>query len=146
MTTARPRCCSRLASTRPPVSTAAPTAWLRALLLRRVHALVRLGLPRNPNHWDKTAPYIEKIERPIITEYATALAQLKAGGIHYYGDGDVDAVRSEDIVSTKKDMPELQMMPTDVTGAQPLLHVRPGPGIALPRRARAPRLDELARP
>jgi len=72
---------------------------------------------RNPNYWDKTAPYIARIERPIITEYATALAQLKNGGIYYYGDGEAEGVRSEDIIATKRDTPELQMQPTDVTGA-----------------------------
>ena len=64
---------------------------------------------RNPNFYDKSFPFIDRIENPIIPEYATALSQLKAGRI--YG---MD-VPGEDILQTKADAPALLLYENDVT-------------------------------
>jgi peptide/nickel transport system substrate-binding protein len=58
---------------------------------------------RNPEYYDKTAPYLDQIDTPIILEYAQGLAQLKAGNIYTY------SVRSEDILSVKRDIPDLKI-------------------------------------
>jgi len=62
---------------------------------------------RNPNYWDKERPYLDGIERPIISEYAAGLAQLKAGNLATWN------VRAEDIIATKNDAPHLDMYQVD---------------------------------
>ena len=49
-------------------------------------------------------PYIDQLDSPIITEYAAQLAQFKAGNLYFLG------LRSEDILPTKKELPQLEMM------------------------------------
>jgi peptide/nickel transport system substrate-binding protein len=58
---------------------------------------------RNPNFYRKDQPLLEGIDLPIITEYAQALAQLKAGRVYTY------TLRQEDILQTKADVPALRM-------------------------------------
>ena len=69
---------------------------------------------RNPGHWDSQAPYIDRIEMPIISEYAGAIAQLRAGGIYYYASGS--GVQAEDLLQIKSDVSELQLVEEDVVG------------------------------
>ena len=63
--------------------------------------LGRLDLKRNPNYYDKERPFIDEIQRPIIPEYANALAQFRTGNLL---DMTVDArkIRAEDILPTKQ--------------------------------------------
>ncbi|HLF76204.1 MAG TPA: ABC transporter substrate-binding protein, partial [Dehalococcoidia bacterium] len=60
---------------------------------------------KNPDYYVKNRPFIDRIEVPIIPEYATRLAQFKAGNIHLdvmgaFGGGQAD------IVPSKKELPE----------------------------------------
>src|SRR3712207_1135823 len=64
---------------------------------------------RNPNWHVKDRPFMDGIELPIIPEYAAQLAQFKAGNIY------TGVVRQEDILQTKKDLPELQLTQGDYT-------------------------------
>jgi len=64
---------------------------------------------RNPGFWEKSWPYVENISVPIVTEYATALAQFKTGGIYLF-----DELRSEDVLQTKRDVPALSLYQSDV--------------------------------
>src|SRR5439155_17203502 len=41
-------------------------------------------LKRNPDYWDKDYALVDQIELPIISEYATTLAQFKAGNIYSF--------------------------------------------------------------
>ena len=41
---------------------------------------------RNPDYWDKDEAMVEQIDLPIIPEYASALAQFKAGNIYSMGN------------------------------------------------------------
>ncbi len=59
---------------------------------------------RNPDYHIKGRPFADKVEQPIVPEYATRLSQFKAGGI-WPNIG----VRQEDIVSTKRDVPDLML-------------------------------------
>jgi ABC-type transport system substrate-binding protein len=61
----------------------------------------RVIYERNPNHWNAEKFNLDRVEMPVITEYATGLAQLKAGGVYEY------ILRSEDILQTKQDVPAL---------------------------------------
>jgi len=63
----------------------------------------RFVFKKNPTYYDKSGPYIDGAEFPIITEYAQGLAQLKAGALYTY------PVRGEDVLTTKKDVPALSL-------------------------------------
>jgi ABC-type transport system substrate-binding protein len=52
-------------------------------------------------------PYIEEINWPTVPEYASFLAQFRAGAIHLAA-----GIRAEDVLSTKRDLPQLELMPT----------------------------------
>ena len=54
---------------------------------------------RAPNYYNKDKPYPDKLEKPIITEYANRLAQFKTGNIY------TDVATSNDQIQTKKDIP-----------------------------------------
>ncbi len=68
-----------------------------------------LTLKRNPGFKQdkRDLPFMDELEYPTVQEYATFLAQFKAGAI-YDGGG----IRAEDILPTKTDVPQLEMMQT----------------------------------
>lgn len=68
---------------------------------------------KNPNWYNKPLPFLDGIDRPIVSEYATGLAQFKAGNLWSYG------VRQEDILTVKRDVPELQMRQSDSFSRNP---------------------------
>ena len=59
---------------------------------------------KNPDYYNKGRPFADKIDHPIVPEYATRLAQFKAGNIY----NDI-GVTQEDIFSTRRDVPALLM-------------------------------------
>jgi ABC-type transport system substrate-binding protein len=61
---------------------------------------------KNPDYYVKDRPFIDRIEVPIVPEYATRLAQFKAGNIHTDVMGGNGGGQG-DIVPTKKEHPEL---------------------------------------
>jgi ABC-type transport system substrate-binding protein len=63
----------------------------------------RVVWTRNPDYWMPERPFFERIERPIITEYAARLAQFRAGSIY------TTVVNSTDLVQTKNDLPATTM-------------------------------------
>jgi ABC-type transport system substrate-binding protein len=56
---------------------------------------------RNAEYYDKTMPYVDYVEAPIVREYAQGMAQFRAGNTYTY------SVRGEDIFVTKRDVPDL---------------------------------------
>jgi ABC-type transport system substrate-binding protein len=64
---------------------------------------------RHAEFYDKTLPYFDQIENPILPEYAAGLAQFTQGRLHAF------AVRQEDILQAKKDAPLLNLYVTDVS-------------------------------
>jgi ABC-type transport system substrate-binding protein len=52
-------------------------------------------------------PYIDEINWPTVAEYAAFLAQFRTGAIHLAA-----GIRAEDVLPTKRDLPELELMPT----------------------------------
>jgi ABC-type transport system substrate-binding protein len=68
---------------------------------------------KNPNWYNKPYPFLDGIDRPIVSEYATGLAQFKAGNLWSY------AVRQEDILAVKRDVPQLQMRQADSFSRNP---------------------------
>jgi ABC-type transport system substrate-binding protein len=68
---------------------------------------------RNPNFKrDKRGdiPYIDEVKWPVVNEYATFLAQFKAGSIHL-----ANGIRAEDILPVKSDHPEVEIMQAPFT-------------------------------
>ena len=65
---------------------------------------------RNEEFWDKSIGFIDQLEYPIITEYAQGMAQLRAGNIYTY------AIRPEDVLQLKRDVPAISMYAGEITG------------------------------
>jgi ABC-type transport system substrate-binding protein len=67
---------------------------------------------RHEDYWDKNNVFLDEIDYPIITEYAQGIAQFRTGNIHLY------AVRQEDVLGLKKDVPAINLYAGDIaTGA-----------------------------
>ena len=60
---------------------------------------------RNPEWYDSPRPYFEKLEQTLLKEYASGLAQFKAKNIWNF------KVNSQDILPTKRDQPEMVLLP-----------------------------------
>jgi peptide/nickel transport system substrate-binding protein len=75
---------------------------------------------RNPQFGQEERgwPYMDQIDMPIITEYAQQLAQLKNGAVYTLGGPNLTGgVRAEDLLATKREVMQLEMIPTDVQHA-----------------------------
>ena len=70
---------------------------------------------RNPDYYEKDFPFADEVEVPIVREYAQALAQLKAGALFTYSSG-TSAVRGEDVIPFKRDVPQLRMYQNEPSG------------------------------
>jgi peptide/nickel transport system substrate-binding protein len=98
---------------------------------------------RNPDYWDAAnTPFFDTIEYPIITEYAQQLAQIKAGNIYSLFGVSGSGMRPDDILVTRKDVPELNLYAVKPWGFSP--------GVALqfgtqPTEANAAFKDERVR-
>jgi ABC-type transport system substrate-binding protein len=81
---------------------------------------VALHWKRNPNFKRASLkngePFIEEIHEPVIPDISQATAQFRAGAIYEYN------VQAVDILSTKRDLPQLMMRTTDpnITGTERL--------------------------
>lgn len=56
---------------------------------------------KNPDYWDADNVYLDGFDIPIIPEYAAGMAQFRAKKVWSF------AVRQEDVIATKKDVPDL---------------------------------------
>ncbi|HEY7269783.1 MAG TPA: ABC transporter substrate-binding protein [Dehalococcoidia bacterium] len=56
-----------------------------------------------PDYYEKGLPYIDRLEFPFVTEYATRLAQFRAGGIY------TPIATANDIIQLKKDIAALNI-------------------------------------
>jgi ABC-type transport system substrate-binding protein len=98
---------------------------------------VGIELKRNPNFYLKDVPFLDGISRPFVTEYSAQLAQFKTGNILGMGTFLGSAqVRAEDILQTKRDVPDLLMYQTPVGGTNPTAYFgyRPQPPEKTPFR------------
>jgi ABC-type transport system substrate-binding protein len=68
---------------------------------------VGLQLKRHDGHYEASKTYIDEVKETIIPEYANGIAQFRAGNLHTY------AVRQEDILPTKRDVPALNLYTID---------------------------------
>jgi ABC-type transport system substrate-binding protein len=70
----------------------------------------RIVWRKNPDYYVKDRPFPDKWERPIIVDYAQQLAQFRAGNVW------TSVVKQEDIVPTKKDLPQTVLQQADAFG------------------------------
>jgi peptide/nickel transport system substrate-binding protein len=63
---------------------------------------------RHDGYHDGANLFIDQVNLPIVSEYATALAQFRSGAIYRYG------VRAEDILPAKRDVPALLLYQGEV--------------------------------
>ena len=68
----------------------------------------RIVFKKNPLYWNDDAAFPDAIEIPIISEYATWLAQMRTGAIYAPAGGN-NSVRPDDILPMKSDVPEINM-------------------------------------
>lgn len=73
-------------------------------MLSRYQPSVIYELRKNPNWYEKDRPFLDGINRPIISEYATGLSQFKAGNLWAF------TARPEDVVQTKRDHADMVML------------------------------------
>ncbi|HLF79923.1 MAG TPA: ABC transporter substrate-binding protein, partial [Dehalococcoidia bacterium] len=66
----------------------------------------RFVYAKNPNFYIKDRPFPDKVEVPIVSDQAQRLAQFKAGNIYT----DVVAASQENVVVTKRDVPETLLL------------------------------------
>jgi peptide/nickel transport system substrate-binding protein len=86
--------------------------------LSAVEPSVRYTVKRNPEHWDADSYFVDQIDLPIVPEYATRLAQLKAGGIHRMV---AESSLARDVLVTKQDQPQLSIYQTDFAASGTVL-------------------------
>lgn len=77
---------------------------------------VRFVLKKSPSYTrDKDGrPFLDEVDLPIVTEYAQGMAQLRSGARYNYGSTGT-SVRAEDVLPTKREVPDLRMTATDIT-------------------------------
>ncbi|HWC29326.1 MAG TPA: ABC transporter substrate-binding protein [Dehalococcoidia bacterium] len=66
---------------------------------------------RNPDYYEKDHVFADEMQMPIIPEYASRLAQLKAGNIHFLDMRQ----NAEDVVATRNEQPKLLIYAQDFT-------------------------------
>jgi peptide/nickel transport system substrate-binding protein len=75
---------------------------------------VAFTLKRNPDFYDKDWALVDQVDQPIITEYATAMGQLKAGNIYMFGQSGAPRIRQEDILPLKREEPRIAIYQGDL--------------------------------
>ncbi len=66
---------------------------------------------RHEDYWDKANVFLDELDYPFITEYAQGIAQFRTGNIYTY------AVRQEDVVQLKKEVPAIGLYAGDITSS-----------------------------
>jgi peptide/nickel transport system substrate-binding protein len=83
-------------------------------MLQEYEPSVGFKMVRHEEYYDKDRTLLDGIDLPIITEYATALAQLKTGNLYSMGSyGPSGSVNPEDLLNVKQEQPELQIYASD---------------------------------
>jgi ABC-type transport system substrate-binding protein len=86
-----------------------PKAEMRgsgAWRLERWDQSVSFRYERNES-WHNKPVFFDKMEQPIVSEYAARRAQLVAGNVLAYAPASMERIIAEDIIPTKKEQPKL---------------------------------------
>ncbi|MGI8552184.1 MAG: ABC transporter substrate-binding protein [Dehalococcoidia bacterium] len=94
---------------------------------------VKFEYRKNPNWFMKDKPFLDGFDFPIVPEYASELSQFRAKRIW------VMSPHAEDVIQTKKDLPELQVDQNGFGTGVNFLHfgLQPGSPFLDPRVRRA---------
>jgi ABC-type transport system substrate-binding protein len=95
---------------------------------------VSITFKRNPGFGQdpRGFPFIDELEYPTVQEYAQFLSQFRAGNIY-----EATGIQAQDVVPTKRDIPELELMETYYSTVLPRVGFGVAPG--------SPFLDERLR-
>jgi ABC-type transport system substrate-binding protein len=93
----------------------ATAAGMGPYMLEEYRPSAFVNYKRNPNYFMQGLPYVERWEYPIVTEYATRLAQFKAGNIYSL------TPNTSDIVSLRQDQPTAVVYQPDFTVGWPVI-------------------------
>ncbi len=97
---------------------------------------------RNPDYYDRDIALAEQLEMPIVTEYATTLAQFKAGNLFSFGGSNAaPKITPEDVLATKREVPQILIYAGGVRAVGQARHLAFG---WLPA-GRSPFIDERVR-
>lgn len=65
-------------------------------------------LKRHPEYWDPDSALVDQVDKPIVTEYSSVLAQFKAGNIYTFGSYlSGQQIEAEDVLPTKQEEPRI---------------------------------------
>ncbi len=88
------------------------SAWI----LAEYQPSVGFKFAKNPNWYRQDRPFVDRWELPILSEYAQRLAQFRAGRLY------MPTLLGEDVVPTKKSLPDLLMIQGDWSDSvQPMI-------------------------
>ncbi len=76
---------------------------------------VGITLKRHPEFYDKSASWVDEIHYPIISEYAQLASQFRAGNLYVPLTGT--GIRQEDVLQTKKDVPEIGLYRSGISSS-----------------------------
>jgi ABC-type transport system substrate-binding protein len=94
---------------------------------------VKIIFKRNPAFHDKNGfPFVDELEYPTVQEYAQFISQFRAGNIY-----EAIGMQAQDILPTKNDIPELELLSTYYGTVLPRVGFGAAPG--------SPFLDERLR-
>ncbi len=71
---------------------------------------VGMTFKKHPDYFEKDFAFLDTIDAPFVLEYANGLAQFKAGNVYTW------AVRQEDVITMKKDAPDIKVYATEPSG------------------------------
>ncbi len=91
-----------------------------AYVLDKFTPSVETRYKRNPDYWDAKAGFLDEVRLPLLPEYATRLAQFRAGAV------SAILVAPQDVVPTKKTTPALAMYAITEANSNPVATVRFG--------------------
>jgi peptide/nickel transport system substrate-binding protein len=81
---------------------------------------VSFTFKRHPEYWDPDFALVDQIDLPMVTEYAQAIAQLKAGAMFSFGHYNALArINAEDILPVKREEPRLLIYEGDPRSPAP---------------------------
>jgi peptide/nickel transport system substrate-binding protein len=93
-----------------------------AWFLDRFEPSVGLYYKRNPEYWNQESGFFDEVQVPLIPEYAQQLAQFRTGALSQV----LVRILAEDIIPTKKERPNLQMVAAAEASNSPAATIRFG--------------------
>jgi peptide/nickel transport system substrate-binding protein len=93
-----------------------------AWFLDRFEPSVGLYYKRNPEYWNQESGFFDEVQVPLIPEYAQQLAQFRTGALSQV----LVRILAEDIIPTKKERPNLQMVAAPEASNSPAATIRFG--------------------